>query len=150
MSRHRALREGRHSSAGQIYWVTFATKQRQRLFEDHEAARIVARSIADRRLWYRSGLLAWVLMPDHWHGLVELGCFDELSVVVQRLKTNTARSLRSQCPAVSSVWSAGFHDRAVRPDENLLAAARYLVANPVRAGLVRKVGEYPYWNAVWV
>ena len=28
--------------------------------------------------------------------------------------------------------------------------ARYVVANPLRAGLVEKLGDYPLWDAVWV
>ena len=36
------------------------------------------------------------------------------------------------------------------PDDNLLAAARYLIANPIRAGLSRSFGGYPYWDAVWI
>ena len=28
--------------------------------------------------------------------------------------------------------------------------ARYVVANPIRAGISRSVGGYPYWNAVWI
>jgi hypothetical protein len=28
--------------------------------------------------------------------------------------------------------------------------ARYIVANPLRAGLVSRVGHYPFWNAVWL
>ena len=32
----------------------------------------------------------------------------------------------------------------------LLAVARHLVANPVRVGLVKSVGAYPYWDSVWL
>ncbi|MFV3290267.1 transposase, partial [Pseudomonas sp. NY11955] len=28
--------------------------------------------------------------------------------------------------------------------------ARYIVANPIRAGLVSRVGDYPHWDAVWL
>lgn len=32
----------------------------------------------------------------------------------------------------------------------MLAVARYIIANPIRAKLVRRVGDYPYWNAAWL
>jgi hypothetical protein len=48
------------------------------------------------------------------------------------------------------VWAPTFHDHALRKDEDLLQAARYIVMNPVRAGLSRRVGDYPYWNCVWL
>jgi hypothetical protein len=49
----------------------------------------------------------------------------------------------------ASVWSAGFHDHALRFEEDLIGVARYVVANPQRAGLVERVDQYPHWNAVW-
>jgi hypothetical protein len=42
-----------------------------------------------------------------------------------------------------------FHDHALRGDEDLQSVTRYLVGNPLRAGLVENIGEYPFWNAEW-
>lgn len=145
-----ALRKGRVSEAGRIYLVTFTTCGRRRLFEDPDCARIAAHALIDPRLWRDSTLLAWVLMPDHWHGLIELGALDTLSGRVQKLKSNTARRLRAGCPGIEAVWGKGFHDNAVRAEQAVATSARYIVCNPVRAGLVRRVGDYPYWNAVWL
>lgn len=145
-----SLRKGRVSEAGQIYLVTFTTCGRQRLFEDPDHARIAAQALVDPRLWRDSRLLAWVLMPDHWHGLIELGAQDTLSARVQKLKSNTARQVRNHCAVTGPVWEKGFHDRAMRVEQAVLGAARYLVCNPLRAGLVERVGDYPYWNAVWL
>ena len=47
-------------------------------------------------------------------------------------------------------WQSGYHDHAVRSDEQLIATARYIVANPLRARLVRRIGDYPLWDAVWL
>ena len=48
------------------------------------------------------------------------------------------------------VWAAGYHDRALRAEVDIPHVARYLVLNPVRAGLVARVGDYPFWDAVWI
>jgi hypothetical protein len=32
----------------------------------------------------------------------------------------------------------------------VVKVARYIVYNPVRAGLVSRIGDYPHWDAVWV
>lgn len=150
MGGYSELRKGRVPLQGQVYLVTFTTALRTPLFLHHEVARSACRAMTAPRLWYSSRLLAWVLMPDHWHGLVELGAWDDLSIIVQKLKSNSARQIRAEHPDVRAVWEKGFHDRAVRSDEAIQPAARYIVANPLRAGLVRHVGEYPYWNSVWL
>lgn len=53
-------------------------------------------------------------------------------------------------PETGAIWARAFHDRALRSDEHVLSAARYLVLNPVRAGLVQRIGDYPYWDAIWL
>jgi REP element-mobilizing transposase RayT len=147
---YRALRRGRVSLAGQIYLVTFVTHQRQWLFSDAGRAAIACDAMLDGRLWDGARLLAWTLMPDHWHGLIELDDRLELASVVGRMKANSARILREADPGIAQVWAAGFHDHALRCDENLVVAARYIVLNPVRAGLTRRIADYPWWGAIWV
>jgi putative transposase len=146
----KCLRTGRHSRTGQIYLVTFTTAHRNRYFRNDELARSACRACVEPRLWISSRLLAWVLMPDHWHGLVEVGDGDGLSGRIQKLKANSARSVHRAGLVDSRVWAPGFHDRALRREEDLEDMARYLVLNPVRAGLVRRVMDYPYWDAIWI
>lgn len=149
-SGHRALRRARVSIPGQTYLVTFTTHQRVDLFSNSENASCMARSLHGLSLWKDTQLLAWVVMPDHLHVLVTLGTAESLSSVVQKLKSNTARALNARNHLVGQVWAPAFHDRALRKDEDLGDVARYLVLNPVRAGLVRRVGDYPFWNAAWI
>lgn len=150
MSGYSELRKGRFSMPGQAYLVTFTTADRRRLFDQSDRASDACRAITAARLWYRSRLLCWVLMPDHWHGVIELGTMDDLSTTVQRLKSNSARMIRRHHPDAGSIWEKGFHDRSLRNGPAVLAAARYIVANPLRAGLARSVGQYPWWDAVWL
>lgn len=51
---------------------------------------------------------------------------------------------------IARVWEKGFHDRALRGEATLKPAARYLVGNPLRAGLAEQIGDYPYWNSIWL
>lgn len=89
-------------------------------------------------------------MPDHWHGLIQTTDGEPLSGLVQKLKSNTARRVRLAQAAPMRVWSKAFHDHALRAEEDLRGIARYVVLNPVRAGLAARVGDYPYWNAIWL
>jgi len=147
---HQALRRGRWSEAGRIYLVTFTTARRQPHFIDWPVASDAARLMANSSAWHESRLLAWVLMSDHWHGLVELGDGVLLADCTRRVKGASARSLRQRHPIPGRVWATGYHDHALRKQGDLLAAARYLVMNPVRARLVSRVGDYPFWDAVWI
>ena len=144
----KALRAGRVSLPGHAYLVTFTTLARQPLYADFQLASRMAKALYHPLLWRDARLLAWVLMPDHWHGLVELGDSTGLSSLVRSIKSSTARSLPESISR--PVWAPGFHDRAVRKDQDLEATARYIIMNPVRAGLVSSPRFYPYWNAIWL
>jgi putative transposase len=147
---HRALRFGRASMAGQVYLATFTTHARVRWFDDVDAARCACRYLTDPRGWRSSKLLAWVLMPDHWHGVLSLEDGDSLPRLLNRIKSHSARAVRRECGVEEKVWADGYHDHALRRDEDLVDVARYVVLNPFRAGLVRRIGDYPYWDAVWL
>ena len=147
---HVALRQGRRSEIGRIYLITFTTMDRQRVFADWSLATVAIRASRFPQVWRASRPLCWVLMPDHWHGLVELGELDKLSSLVNRLKGNIARAVNARTGNRGPLWSRGFHDHALRADEDLVKAARYIIQNPVRAGMVPRVGMYPFWDATWL
>jgi putative transposase len=117
---------------------------------DYSHAACMAKSLHELVVWKDAELLAWVLMPDHLHLLITLSASGSLQSVVQKLKSNTARELKRYDLSLGKVWASAFHDRALRKEEDLREVARYLVLNPVRAGLVGRVGDYAYWNAVWL
>lgn len=147
---NQALRRGRVSLSGHAYLVTSSTRGRQRFFASFEAGCAAARCFADPAVLGDAALLAWVLMPDHAHWLLQLGDRGSLEGVVNRLKSASARHANRVLTRCGSLWQPAYHDRAVRSDEDLRDLARYIVANPVRAGLVPRVGDYPFWGAVWV
>jgi len=133
-----------------IHVVTVQAAHRQTPFGDFDVARCVAEVGTSRAVWRDGRLLAWVLMPDHWLGLVEVGALDSLATAVARMKMRTTRAVHRQQAATGKLWDGAFEERALAADEDVTQAARGLVARPLRAGLVRKIGDYPFWDAVWI
>nr|WP_267191088.1 transposase [Xanthomonas dyei] len=88
---HRALRRGRQSLPNGGYLLTTTTWQRRAVFADFLLAAAACRAFTaatppDARL------LAWVLMPDHVHWLVQLGSATSLADTVSRMKACGERS----------------------------------------------------------
>jgi hypothetical protein len=69
---------------------------------------------------------------------------------VSRLKGASACQVNAALGRHGAAWQKGFYDRALRSDEDVVVVARYIVANPLRNGLVERIGDYPYWNATWL
>jgi len=140
----RDLRKGRVSEAGRVYLITAVTRGRRPLFSDLYVARHVVVALRKEASSGRARTLAFVVMPDHLHWLLQLGAGASLPVVVGAVKSVTAHRIGGP------VWQAGFHDHAVRGEENVPAIARYIIANPLRAGLARRVADYSHWDAAWL
>ena len=110
----------------------------------------VARCSENKLLLGDTQMLAWVLMPDHVHWLLQLGDKDALSTVVSRLKSASSRRVNEVIRQKGTIWQKSFHDHAVRAGEDVRTIARYMIANPIRAGLVDNVRDYPFWNTIWL
>ncbi|KAF1030506.1 MAG: REP-associated tyrosine transposase [Pseudomonas sp.] len=143
------LRIGRFDEPNRIYLITTNTHERIPLFTDLYLGRLVVRQF---QLAQQQGLaksLAWVIMPDHFHWLIELrkGSLGELMCQV---KSKSTRAVNGVTGRKGRLWQTSFHDRALRREDDLVKMARYVVANPLRAGLVERIGDYPLWDALWV
>ncbi len=140
---YQQLRRNRFSSPGNFYHITCVTNNRKPLFNNLSSARTFIHILADDHNHGTVDILAFCVMPDHFHWLFELKKGD-LSQVVKRVKSKFSKTC--DYPA----WQDGFHDHYLRSDEDLVNVARYIVANPLRAKLVTDVGDYPHWFAKWL
>lgn len=148
-ARSSRLRLGRYSTVGQIYLITTVVRERQPLFSDLRTGRLLVHELmrCEEQALVKS--LAWVVIPDHFHWLFELKS-GSLPGVMQQVKGRSSVVICRATRIVTPLWQRGYHDRAVRSEQDLPALARYIVANPLRAGLVDRIGDYPLWDAIWL
>ena len=146
--RHR-LRNGRINEPGRIYLLTTTVHNRQPIFADWRAGRLVVNEL--RRAQEEGSILslAWVVMPDHLHWLIELRN-GSLETLMRRTKSRSTRKVNQACHREGRLWQPGYYDRALRREDDVKVAARYVIANPLRAKLVERIGDYPLWDAVWL
>ena len=144
------LRKGRHCAAGHEYLVTTVTNRRTRCFTDFDCARALTHVLRETAEAGMAEWLAWVIMPDHLHALLRLGAATDLAALMRTVKGRSARRINALRGSKDRLWQPHFHDHALRAEENRVAVARYIVANPLRAGLVRRIGDYPHWDCVWL
>ncbi|MEO4015691.1 REP-associated tyrosine transposase [Pseudomonas rossensis] len=143
------LRGGRFSECGRIYLLTAVVDQRQPFFVDWRLGRLVVQELRQAQEEGWADFLTWVVMPNHMHCLVQL--HDKtLAELMCRIKSRSGLAVNQALGRRGRLWQKGYHDRAVRREEDVKALARYVVANPIRAGLVTRVHDYPLWDACWL
>lgn len=142
-----SLRIGRVSLPHHFYALTMVVIGRRRIFANPSAAVCMGRELAPNAPGIRFTPLAWTVMPDHVHMLVELGD-TPLARCMQVLKSRSSRRL-GEMGLAGRLWQPGYYDHCLRGDEDLYQQARYILENPVRAGLVGRTDEYPHSWSVW-
>ena len=147
---NRQLRKGRYSERNRIYHVTTRTHESVPVFSDFQDGRILVRALHRQQFDGHLESQAFVIMPDHFHWLVQLTGERSLSTCVNLVKSLATREIHDSGNYRGKVWQRGFFDRAIRKEDDLAAVARYIVANPLRAGLVSSVRKYPLWDAKWL
>ncbi|WP_231421225.1 REP-associated tyrosine transposase [Pseudomonas sp. Leaf59] len=143
------LRRGRYSESGRAYLVTAVVHQRLPLFRDFRLGRLLVTEFKRAHETGRVNSLAWVVMPDHFHWLFNLND-STLAEVMRATKSRSTLSINRSRNSRERFWQRGYHDRAVRAEEDIRKMARYIIANPLRAGLVEHIGDYSLWDAAWL
>ena len=99
----------------------------------------------------RYRLIAWAVMPNHVHVLIEQQAGWSLGRVLNSWKSFTAheivRLLARPAETAKQVWQREYWDRFIRDEIHLLKAIEYIHNNPVKAGLVRAANEWP-WSSM--
>ena len=95
----------------------------------------------------RYRLLAWCVMPNHLHVLIETDSTFPVSKIVQSWKSCSARLINQHLGRSGSVWMRDYFDRYIRDDHHLTAVIAYIHSNPVKAGLVSHEQDWPHSSA---
>lgn len=110
----------------------------------------VAKIVEDARLHFdgkRYRLLAWVIMPNHVHVLVETLAGHRLGDFVHSWKSFTAKEANRVLDRTGPLWQEEYFDRYIRDADHLRDARRYIEQNPVAARLVARAEDWAFGSA---
>ena len=129
------------------YLLTFCTANRSRHFERGDLVATARSRFEQTSLEEQFSIVAYCFMPDHLHLVVEgLSDTADLRRFVKIGKQRVVYSLRVE-QQTRGIWQEGFHDWVLRSEQSTEEVIRYVLNNPVRAGLVEKPEDYPFsWS----
>jgi len=125
------------------YFLTICTDFRRPYFISHSIVDATVVQIRRAAGDEKFALVAYCFMPDHLHLLIE-GTADDAD-----FKRFLARAKQLSAYAFSRahgrrLWQEGGFERVFRGEESTIAVARYILENPIRAGLAAAIEEYPF------
>ncbi len=153
---------------GHIHFLTFSCYQQLPFFKSDRAKQWLVEAIAKARENHKFALLAYAIMPEHAHLLIQplLQHYD-IAVILKTIKQPVARKakcfLEEENPAwqkkltvksgnreVFRFWQASpGYDRNIRDEVELLEKMQYIHNNPVKSGLASIPEDWPWSSAGW-
>jgi putative transposase len=130
-----------------IYFITICTAGRRPILAQPAVFAILRAELADAPNRHGWSIGRFVLMPDHLHFFCAEGGSappSNLSNFVGRFKQWTAKGLARSAIAQPPFWQREFFDHVLRGQESYDSKWRYVLDNPVRAGLVERAQDWPY------
>ena len=95
----------------------------------------------------RYGLLAWCVMPNHVHVVIETRIGFPLDTILHSWKSFTSHRANACLGRVGEFWQREYLDRYVRNAEHYERIINYVEENPVKAALVKSRIDWPWSSA---
>ena len=95
----------------------------------------------------RYRLIAWCVMPNHVHAIVEVLDSHPLRTIVKSWKSFTSRQANTLLGRTGPFWEVDYFDRYMRSEGHMLQTVEYVESNPVKAGLVDDPTAWPWSSA---
>lgn len=95
---------------------------------------------------YGAGVIAYCLMPNHYHFLLRQETDEPLSKFINTLFNAYVQAVNNQQDRSGTLFEGRFRHICIDREEYLLHLCRYLHMNPVKAQLVLKPEDWPYSN----
>lgn len=126
--------------------VTHRGNNKQRTFFSEADYRLYKKYLAAACAETGTAVWGWCLMPNHVHLMLVPSTEQGLSGVMRRTQARYTRAINSREGRVGHLWQARYGS-FVMDEPHLIACARYVELNPVRAGLARRPEDWPWSSA---
>ena len=138
---------------GALHFVTGNFLNRQPIFGDPGCCRVFLEQLGTLLHDWPSKLIAYVLMPDHFHlilnprdGLIREFMLDLKGLSAKRIVQANTRFRFEKTEAGFQVWQESFKGQPLWSSWMIWQKINYIHANPVKAGLVKSARDY-YWSS---
>lgn len=113
------------------------------IYEDDVDYEIFLKIVCKACRAYRVVLHDYCLMTNHFHLLIETE-LENLSLFMKHINSNYAIYFNKKTKRSGHLWQGRFYSRYINSESYYYTLIQYIEQNPIEAGIVTEVGEYPY------
>jgi putative transposase len=136
------MRKKREFVDGAFYHVTSRTNDKKMVFGNKLGRKIMLVILQDAKDKFLFRLANFCIMPTHIHLLIEPGEGTNLSMIMQWIKTCSAKRWNTIHGSKDHMWGNRFFARIVKNPQEFEYVMSYIDQNPVKAGLVENPADW--------
>jgi putative transposase len=137
-------RQTRAVADGLLYHALNRGNNRAPVFFEADDYRAFLQALAQTQQRYPFQLYGYCLLPNHFHLLLAPATGQSISRIVQSLTVAHTWHYHKAHASSGHVWQGRFKSPVIQSDEHALTVLRYIESNPLRAGLVADLANYPW------
>lgn len=131
-----------YSTSGTIAHIILGTDKKRPYFKYHEYAKAFTDYVIKTTEEKNNRLYAYCVMPDHIHILIESS--ENCSITEYTRLVKGRLSVHCRNAGWDVKLQRSFYDHLLRKEEDIEVISKYIIGNPVRAGLSTSYGSYPF------
>lgn len=133
-----------------VYHVINRAVMRLEIFSTKEEFQLFEKLLASASEETGMRILAYVLMPNHWHLLLHTENDGDLGLFMHRLTNTHTRRVHSLTGTIGHgpIYQGRYKSFLIQNDVHLLTVLKYIERNPVRAGLSSRAEQWQ-WGSAW-
>ena len=130
-----------------VYHIYNRSNARVEVFHCDEDYRYFIKLLVEYASEFKAKVYHWVVMPNHYHLLLELAEPEVISRCMAGLNRSYACYHHRTYHTAGFLWQGRFKLQPVQKEQYLVTCGRYIERNPVRANMVQEAQDYPYSSA---
>ncbi len=134
----------------EIYHVINRAVGRTQIFNKAKDYQLFEDLLLDAKEEFNMRILAYVMMPNHWHLLLRPREDGDLGIFMHRLTNKHTRQVHVQTKTIGHgpLYQGRYKSFLVDTDNYYFTLIKYIERNPVRAKLVNKCEDWK-WGSAW-
>jgi len=136
----------RYYFPGQIVFITQVVKDRKPVFNNQKFFNLLNHIVVNVKTLYPFVMLAYVVLPDHFHMLIQPTDQGNFSQIMHSLKSNFTREYKQKIKHTGSLifWQKRFWDHIIRSEMDLENHIHYIHYNPIKHGYAENLSSWKY------
>ncbi len=128
-----------------LYFVTSVTYKREKLFEQTANCEVLLHNLKYYRDQLGFKLLAYAIMPDHFHAIIYVQERQAISTIMHDIKRFSSIQIGRKINRMGKpIWQQGYYEHVIRDAKDFEIKLDYIHKNPFNAGLVENLEDYPF------